>query len=156
MIEAMHDLAERLEQQDDAVSMMQAMSMRAQISLLEDDAPTALRQITGSLRGAYEYREHVDMIIALQPVAMGLLQLGRPELGARLIGISDGEAERYGIMRPASMSEVTGVANAEGLFIDALGEEAFKNEIARSRRMTLEDALLILEELVHQLDESPG
>ena len=62
------------------------------------------------------------------------------------LGISDGEAERYGIIRPASMEQVTGVSEPEQAFIEALGADGFAAARSRGRRMTLADALDLLDE----------
>ena len=142
---AMLALAERLSGQDDPVSRAQENQMRAQVAMLDGDAPRAVTLIAAGLRIAWLNREYVDMIIALQPVAMGALQAGLAEMGAKLLGISDGEAERYGIMRPASMAQVTGVPDPEKLFVDALGRDGFESARAEGRRMTLADAVDLLE-----------
>jgi predicted ATPase/class 3 adenylate cyclase len=121
-----------------------APAVRAFACLRQGDLAGAMLWLVRALRGDLAVRERTDAALALQFAVMAAQLLGRPELAATIHGAAQASFEQLGIRTPATYEELTGVDPIPTIRA-ALGQDPFDEAVARGRRLSLDEAVDLVE-----------
>jgi hypothetical protein len=111
------------------------------------DIAAAARWFAEGLRDNLAVRERSDTALALQMAVIASLPMEEPVAGATIHGATLTAFERLGIRPPASFEDLSGT-DPLPILVAILGQEGFDEAVARGRRMSLEEAVDILGEMV--------
>ncbi len=123
-----------------------APAFRGFQSMRGGDLPGALRWLVRAIRMNLAVRERTDAALSLQFGVIATPMLGRFDVAAQVHGAAQAAFERLGIRSPASYEELGGVDPIPSIRSD-LGPEAFEEAVERGGRLTLEEAVDLIEEV---------
>jgi predicted ATPase/class 3 adenylate cyclase len=123
-----------------------AYAFRAFEALQAGDLPRAMDRLAQAVRADLAVHERTDAALALQFAVIVAPALGRPDAAAMIHGAAQGAFERLGIRSPASYEELGGV-DPLPMIAAALGPESYDACVARGRRLSIEEATDLIEEM---------
>ena len=116
-------------------------------SFIAGDTPGSIGYAAGALRESYEMRDLGTTTVSMHVGVLIALISGRPEVAARLTGVFDAASERYGVKPPAALERFLGVQDPFQAAREALTPERWEIEYAVGRRMSLGEAVDIVESM---------
>jgi predicted ATPase/class 3 adenylate cyclase len=126
-----------------------APAFRAFECLRQGDLRPALAWLVRALRMNLAVRERTDTALAMQFGVIVAPMLGRFDVAAQVHGAAQAAHEQLGIRAPASYREIGGMDPIPGIR-RALGPAGFDEAVERGRRLTLEEAVDLMETLVDE------
>jgi predicted ATPase/class 3 adenylate cyclase len=121
-----------------------APAFRAFQHLRQGDLPGAIARLVQALRMNLAVRERTDTALAMQFGVIVAPMLGRFDVAAEVHGAAQGAFEQLGMRAPASYEELGGVDPIPAVR-SALGPAAFDEAVERGRRLSLEQAVDLIE-----------
>jgi predicted ATPase len=123
-----------------------APTLRAYSTFMRGDVLEALRLLVRSLRGSLAVRELTDAALGAQFFVVGAPMIGRSDAGAIVHGACEAAFERLGIRPPATYEDLAGTDPLPGIEAQ-LGAEAFGAALDHGRRLSIEEAVDLIEEI---------
>jgi predicted ATPase/class 3 adenylate cyclase len=154
MVEELEAMADRLDQEPDPWVRREAPALRALVSWVRGDVRVAARWLVTGVRMSLLHRERGDAALATQFFVVAALPLDLPEIGTIVHGALQTALEQLGIRPPASYVELSG-SDPIPVLRETLGRERFEAALERGRRMSLEEAIDLIDAAVGSLG-SPG
>jgi predicted ATPase len=127
-----------------------AMAYRSFAALRAGELKQAMGWLVRGIRANLAVRERSDAALSLQFVVVVSPMIGRPDLGATIHGAAQGAFDRMGIRPPASYGDLVGY-DPVPMLVETLGRDAFEEAYAAGRRLSLEDAIDLTEEVAATL-----
>lgn len=152
MLEELEATADRLEQEPDPWVRREAPTLRALVSWIRGDILVAARWLVHGVRMSLVQRERGDAALATQFFVVAALLLGQPETGAIVHGALQTALEQLGIRPPASYVELSG-SDPIPVLLETLGKDRFDAALERGRRMSLEEAIDLIDAAVGALEQ---
>jgi hypothetical protein len=121
-------------------------TLRGYLAFMRGDVLAAGRLLVQSLRGSLAVRELTDAALGAQFFVVVAPMIGRPEVGAMIHGACQAAFERMGIRPPATYEEFVGMDPLPGIEAQ-LGADAFAAALDSGRRMSIEEAVDLIEEV---------
>jgi predicted ATPase len=143
---------DRFEELGDAQYHAMAAGSLAWASFLRNDMSNAVRWSNQSLRDTYVQGDLGTTTIALASAVMVAVITGHNDEAARLAGAYDAATERYGVRPPAALAVFIGSHDAFAMARANLSAERWETEYEAGRRMTLGQAVDLLNELAEAAD----
>jgi predicted ATPase/class 3 adenylate cyclase len=138
---------------DDAVYAAIAGGSLSWVSFMAGDTIAASRWSLQTILELYRLRDLAGATISLPAAAVTALELGRPEVAAVLMGAFESLCERYGVRPPLGLAEMIGRKEPTAQLVEQLEPEELAAATARGARMSLDDAIELVVDL---LDSLPG
>jgi predicted ATPase/class 3 adenylate cyclase len=107
----------------------------------------SIRSAAAALRESYDLRDLGTTTISLHVGVLIALLTGRTDAAARLTGAYDAASERYGVRPPAGLDRFLSVQDPFTAAREALAPEQWEVEYATGRRMTVGEAVVLVESL---------
>ena len=114
--------------------------------LKRGDVPGGLAWLVRALRADLFVRERAEAALGLQFAVIGSAMSGAAEVGATIHGAAQAAFEQLGVRPPAGYEDLAGFDPIPDIR-DALGPEGFEEAVARGRRLSLEEAVDLIEEV---------
>jgi predicted ATPase/class 3 adenylate cyclase len=121
-------------------------ALRGFAAMLRAEYGEAMAWLARALRADLQVGERSDAALGLQFGVMICPLMGRPAIAAELHGSIQAVFERLGIRPPASYEELGGT-DPLPMIREALGAEAYAAAVERGRRLSLEEAIDLIEEV---------
>lgn len=137
---------------DDVLYHAMALGSLAWAHWMLGDARAAGRWLLRSVEETREMRDIASLTISLPALAVYAMEAGEPEAAAMLMGAFASLKEQYGIEAPAGIDFLTNTRRPVERARDDLGQSRYQAAFERGRRMTLEQAL----DLLDGFEASPG
>jgi hypothetical protein len=119
-------------------------AFRGFAALLDGDLRGAFEWLARGLRANLVVRERSDAALGMQFAVVLAPLAGLPDLAATIHGAVLGTLERMGIRSPASYEDFGGT-DPIPMVQAALGSEAFEEAVARGRKLSIEEAIDLIE-----------
>lgn len=146
-LEALQEKFERLG--DSWYAFQNYMSM-AWVHFMAGDISLASQWYIRALTGSISLRDVTGTTIAIPVAALLVLEAGRPEDAARLLGASDHLTELYGVKAPLGLRELVGISDPQGRVVETLGEERYQAAFDEGRQMTIEQTVALISRVVDE------
>jgi hypothetical protein len=139
-------LAARSESSGDPWLARLAPTVRAYLAFMGGDVAVAARLLAQATRGSMAVREMTDAALGTQFYVVAAPMIGQAESGAVIHGACQAAFERLGIRPPASYQDLAGT-DPIPLIEAQLGPEVFAAAVERGRRMSIEEAVDLIDEV---------
>jgi hypothetical protein len=146
----LHERAAAIEAVGDPYVARSAMAYRSFAAFQAGELRQAMEWLVRGIRANLAFRERSDAALSLQFVVVVSPMMGRPDLGATIHGAAQGAFDRMGIRPPADYMELVGM-DPIPILQEALGPEAYDAAVAAGRRLSLEEAIDLTEEVAAAL-----
>ena len=124
-----------------------ALGSLAWASFLGGATSDAIGYAARAIRESYDMRDVGTTTISLHVGVLIALILGRMEVAARLTGAFEAGTERYGVRPPAGLDRFLSIQDPFQQAREALSPETWEIEYDAGRRMTLGDAVELVESM---------
>jgi predicted ATPase/class 3 adenylate cyclase len=141
----MRELLGDFERLGDAQYHAMALGSLAWASFLAGETRESIGYAARAIRESYDMRDLGTTTISLHVGVLIALIIGRADVAARLTGAFEAGAERYGVRPPAGLDRFLSSQDPFQRARDALSPEAWATEYDAGRRMTLGDAVELVE-----------
>jgi hypothetical protein len=146
-IEVMLRLLGEFERLGDAQYHAMALGSLSWSAFIAGDTNDSIGYAARALRESYDMRDVGTTTISLHVGVLIALITGRPDLAARLTGAFEVASERYGVKPPAGLERFIAIQNPFQAARDALTPEQWDIEFATGRRMSLGEAVELVESM---------
>ena len=119
----------------------------------QGDVRGAMRWLARGLRENLAVRERTETAVGMQFFVVAAPMVGYAEMGAVIHGACQAAQEALGIRAPASYAEMAGM-DPIPLLRAELGEVRFADAVERGRRLSLEEAFDLIEEVSASLSKT--
>ena len=138
--------AESLMAFDDPWVARRGSILYAMAAWVQGDMGTAVRWFARGLRESLAVKERTEAALGMQFLVMAASQTGQADLGAVIHGAIQTAVDELGISSPASYQRMVGEDPIPSIMAD-LGADAFAAAVERGRRLSLEGALDLIDEV---------
>jgi predicted ATPase/class 3 adenylate cyclase len=146
------DILRRAEELDDASLVPLAAGSLAWVAYGQGDLLAAGRWVVKGIQASFELRDLASTTIALPMAATVGMAVGRPVDGAVILGAFEALCEQYGVRPPLGLAELIKTAGPMERLQAVLPPEQIAEAMARGRRMSLADAMVLVAELGESLE----
>jgi predicted ATPase len=146
------DVLRRAEELDDAPLVPLAAGSLAWVAYGQGDVLAAGRWVVKGIQASFELRDLASTTIALPMAAVVGLAVGRPVEGAVILGAFEALCEQYGVRPPIGLAQIIKTAGPMERLQAVLPPEQIAEAMARGRRMSLADAVVLVTELGEGLE----
>jgi hypothetical protein len=140
---------------DDAVFASIAGGSLSWVSFMAGDATSASWWALQTMLEMYRLRDLAGTTISLPAAAIAAIELGRPEVGAILMGAFESLCQRYGVRPPLGLAEMIGRKDPTAQLAEQLPPDELARATGRGARMSLGEAMEIVVDLFERLPEPP-
>jgi tetratricopeptide (TPR) repeat protein len=146
------DVLRRAEELDDAPLVPLAAGSLAWVAYGQGDVLAAGRWVVKGIQASFELRDLASTTIALPMAAVLGLAVGRPVDSAVILGAFEALCEQYGVRPPLGLAEIIKTAGPMERLQAVLPPEQIADAMARGRRMSVADTMVLVAELGEGLE----